>query len=182
MLQFDINASELRAISDALGASEKQFKLALSAAIKRTVTSLRTLAARGLRDELQLRKIGLLRKRLKTAKIKFGTDGGMQLWFGLNDMPVSWFKGRPKQEDTGASMRGQKFEGAFVGKSAIKGRNTIFKRKTKARLHIEEQNLAVEEKAKVFVEDNIFTETETLFWKYFEREIAARVKYNIGAR
>ena len=182
MLHFDLNASDLQAVSDQLGASEKQFKFALSSAIRRTVTSLRTMAARGLRDELELRKIGLLRKRLKTAKIRFGDDGGMQLWFGINDMPVSWFKGRPAQNQTGASMRGQQFANAFVAKSAIKGRNTIFKRKGKERLHIEEQNLAVQDKAQTFIEDKIFTETETLFWKYFDREIKARVKYNIGAR
>lgn len=180
-LFFDIDHSQLRAVAEELQASEKQVKFALSAALNRTATTLRTLSARGLKSELELRTIGLLRKRLKTMKLRMSKDG-VALWYGLNDMPASWFKGRPKQDAKGASMRGQRFEGGFVAKSKFKGRNTIFKRAGKERLHITEQNLPVEDRAIVFIEDKVFDQTEAIFWRHFMRDLRARVKYSIGER
>lgn len=182
-LLFDIDYSQLQRVGDELQASEKQIKFALSAALKRTATTLRTLSARGLKSELELRTINLLRKRLKTMKLRMSSAGdGVQLWYGLNDMPASWFKGTPKQNASGASMRGQQFDGGFVAKSKFKGRRTVFKRTSSARLHIQEQNLAVEDKAIVFIEDKIFDQVEEIFWKHFMRDLNARVKFNIGER
>ena len=182
-LHFDINLAQLRAIGDELQASEKQIKLALSAALRRTATTLRTLSARGLASELELRTIGLLRKRLKTLKLRMSGNGeGVQLWYGLNEMPVSWFKGKPKQDYRGAWKRDFYFAGAFVAKSKFKGRDTILKRTGKRRLHIEEETIMVEDRAIVFVEDKIFDQTEEILWKNFRRELTARVKYSIGDR
>lgn len=180
-LNFDIDLSQLRAAGDELQASEKQIKFALSAALNRTATTLRTLSARGLKSELELRTISLLRKRLKAMRLRMGADG-VQLWFGLNDMPASWFKGTPKRTSGGASVRGREFAGAFVARSQFKNRRTVFKRTGKARLHIEEQNLPVEDKAIAFIEDRIFDQTEEVFWKHFMRDLRARVTYNIGER
>lgn len=181
-LFFDIDAHQLRQVADELAASERQVKLALSAALRRTATTLRTLAARGLRNELQLRTVGLLRKRLKQLRLRMANGDGVQLWFGLNDIPASWFKGRPRQTATGAEVRGKSFPGAFVARSQFKGRRTAFKRKGKGRLHIEEQLLPIEDSAVVFIEDRIFDQTETIFWNHFRRDLAARVTYNIGER
>lgn len=182
-LHFDIDTTQLRAAGVELGATERQVKLALHAALNRTATSLRTLAARGLKSELELRTVSLLRKRLKSIKLRASKDGSsVQLWFGLNEMPVSWFKGRPKQTSSGAEMRGQSFAGGFVAKSTFKGRRTVFKRTSKKRLHIAEQNLPIQDKAVVFIEDKIFDQTETIFWKYFTRDLDARVRFSIGER
>lgn len=178
-LHFDIDLDQLRRIAGELEASEKQVKAAFSVACKRTATTLRTMSARGLASELQLRTIGLLRKRLKTLALK-GNSAGLKLWYGLNDMPASWFKGRPKKTAGGAEMRGQSFQGGFVAKSKFKGRRTVFKRTSAARLHIQEQNLAVEDQAVVYIEDQIFDQTMDLFWKYFTRDLRARVTYKIG--
>lgn len=178
-LYFDIDTTQLRALAAELEATPKQVKFAFSAACKRTATTLRTQSARGLASELQLRTIGLLRKRLKTLRLR-GGDDGVALWYGLNEMPASWFKGRPKQTTTGATARGQEFTGAFVAKSKFKGRQTVFKRTGKGRLHIQEQNLKVQDKAIVYIEDQIFDQTETLFWKYFTRDLRARVRYQLG--
>lgn len=182
-LFFDIDYAQLRKVGEELQASEKQIKFALHVALNRTATTLRTLSARGLKSELELRTIALLRKRLKTMKLRMSSDGsGVTLWYGLNDMPASWFKGTPKKTAGGASMRGQEFAGAFVAKSKFKGRRTVFKRAGKERLHITEQNLQVEDKAAVFIEDKIFDQTEEIFWKHFMRDLRARVTYNIGER
>lgn len=178
-IHFDIDRSQLDQLATELEATPKQVKLAFNAACKRTATTLRTLSARGLAGELQLRTISLLRKRLKTLRLR-GTDDGVQLWYGLNEMPASWFKGRPKETSTGSTLRGQSIEGAFVAKSKFKGRKTIFKRTTKARLHIQEQNLPVQDEATVYIEDKIFDQTEAIFWKNFRRDLQARVRYSIG--
>lgn len=181
-LHFDINTDELRAIGDELQASEKQVRGALSRALQRTATTLRTMSARGLKTELELRTIGMLRKRLKSLRMRAGKDGGISLWYGLNDMPASWFKGTPKKTSDGAQHRGQSFAGAFVGKSKLKGRKTILKRSTKARLPITEQNLAIEDRAIVFIEDKIFDQTEEIFWRHFTRDLRARVSYQLGEK
>jgi hypothetical protein len=181
-LHFEIDASRLTGAADELQATPKQVKLSLSRAAGRTATTLRVLSARGLANKLQLRVIGLLRKRLKSLRIrKTGVDG-FQLWYGINDMPASWFKGRPKETAIGAEARGQQFPGAFVARSKVKGRMTVFKRTGRSRLHIVEQNLAVEDKAIVFIEDEIFPMAEALFWRNFERDLRARVTYSIGEK
>lgn len=180
MIHFDIEWNDLLRIGDELGASEKQIKLALARALKRTASKLRTLSARGLRDELELKRLNALRKRLKSVKLRGGVEG-VKLWYGLNDMPVSWFKGKPVQEKGGATFRNMSFPGAFVASSRYTKGKTIFKRAGKARLHIEEQLMPVKDKADVFVEDRIFVQVEAIFWPLFQREIEARVKYKIGA-
>lgn len=179
MIHFDIEWNDLLRIADELGASEKQIKLALARALKRTASKLRTLSARGLRDELELKRLNALRKRLKSVKLRGGVEG-VKLWYGLNDMPVSWFKGKPTQNKDGATFRNVNFPGAFVASSRYTKGKTIFKRTGKSRLHIEEQLMPVKDKADVFVEDRIFVQVEAIFWPLFKREIEARVKYKIG--
>ncbi|MNK29144.1 hypothetical protein D3C87_475320 [compost metagenome] len=180
MLHFDIDFRQLTEAGQELNATPKQVQLALSRALSRTASALRTMSGQGLKSELDLRRLGALRKRLKSIKLRSAADG-VQLWYGLNDMPVSWFKGTPKETADGATFRGQKFPGAFVAKSSYARTKTIMKRKGKARLHIEEQLLPVEDKAAVYIEDNIFDKLESIFWPIFMRDLQARVKYKIGA-
>jgi hypothetical protein len=180
MIHFDIDWRDLNTIGNELGATEKQVKFALSYALRRTVSRLRTLSTRGLRDELALRRVSDLRNRLKSIRLRKGKGEGAQLWYGLNDMPVSWFKGTPKQGSDGAQFRNQEFPGAFVARSRFKNQKTVLKRAGKARLKIIEQLMPVEDKAHVYIEDNIFVQVEDIFWPLFKREIQARVKYKIG--
>jgi len=179
MIHFDIEWKDLLDIGDELGASEKQVKLALSAALRRTASKLRMLSSRGLKRELDLRRVSALRNRLKSISLRKGV-AGVQLWYGLNDMPVSWFRGTPKQTASGASFKGKEFPGAFVARSRYAKQKTILKRVTKERLKVEEQQLEVKDKAQVFIEDEIFAELEGIFWPLFKRDLAARVKYKLG--
>lgn len=186
MLNFDIDWSSLVRVADEIGGSEKQIKLALSRALRRTEASLRRLSSMGLPRELQLRAKSALRKRLKT--IKLGKVGGLSggngvgLWYGLNDLPVSSFKGRPRKTPSGASFNGKSFDGAFVARSKVKGKRTIFKRQGEARLHIVEQQMPIEEKAILFIEDEVFDKVDEIFWNHFRRDLAARVKYQFKDR
>lgn len=181
MLNFDIDWSGLLRIGDELGATEKQVKLALNRAMRRTEATLRRMSSKGLTQELQLRAAGVLRNRLKSIKLKMATsDASMALWYGLNDLPVSAFKGRPSRTSGGASFRGQEFDGGFVGRSKIKGRQTIFKRRGQDRLPVVEQLFPIKDKAEVFIEDEIFTGLEDVFWQHFRRDLQARVKFKLG--
>jgi hypothetical protein len=179
-LHFEIDADGLDRLVSELGATEKQVKFALSRALGRTATSLRTMASRRLKDELALRTINMLRKRMKSLKLRLNGGDGFALWFGVNDMPVSWFKGTPKQGADGVQFRGEKFEGAFVAKSKFKGRKTVFKRQGAGRLHITEQLMAIGDRAQIILEDEIYVKTEQIFWQHFERDLRARVSFNVG--
>jgi len=67
-----------------------------------------------------------------------------------------------------------------VAKSKFNGRKTVFKRNGPGRLHITEQLLLIGDKAQIIIEDEIFVQTEDIFWKHFERDLRARVKYKLG--
>lgn len=180
MIHFNIEWDDLRRIGDELGATPKQVKLAMSRALNRTASKLRTLSAKGLKSELDLKRASALRKRLKSLKLRKGGIEGVQLWYGLNDMPVSWFRGRPTKTATGAAFRGVEYKGGFIARSQYAKGQTIFKRKGKARLHIEEQQSPVKDQAEVFVEDHVFVRVDDIFWPLFRRELEARVKFKIG--
>lgn len=180
MLNFDIEWSQLREVATDLQASEKQFKAALSRACNRTAATLRKMSASGLKNELQLRTLSVLRKRLKSIKLR-SKQTGVVLWYGLNDLPVSSFKGRVSKSKDGASFRGHEFKGAFVAKSGIKGKRTVFKRTVKDRLPIAEQLMPIKDQADIFIEDEIFTQVEEIFWKNFRRDLEARVKLGIAS-
>lgn len=178
MINYDIEWSQLLDVAKELQASQKQFKAAVSRACNRTAATLRKLSSKGLKDELQLRTTGMIRKRLKSIKLRANLQG-MQLWYGLNDMPVSNFKGRPKNTSDGAQFRNTKFPGGFVAKSGVKGKQTVFKRRGKARLPIVEQLMPIKDQADIYIEDEIFVQVEEIFWQHFRRDLAARVKYDL---
>jgi hypothetical protein len=180
MIHFDIDARGLQQVAFELDATDKQVRSALTRALHRTEASLRKLSSKGLTKELQLRTAAVLRKRLKSIKLRQGKDSGVALWYGLNPLPVSSFKGRPKEDPAGAFMGDYFFKGAFVARSTYKGRNTIFNRQGKKRLPIAEETISINDDAIVFIEDEIFEQTETIFWQHFRRDLQARVKYKLG--
>lgn len=180
MINFDIEWHDLERIGDELGASKKQIKLALSHTLRRTASKVRVLSSKGLKTELDLKRVGALRKRLKTVKLTSRGMKGVQIWYGLNDMPISWFKGQPTKTAKGAAFRGRDYPGGFVATSQYARTKTIFKRIGNSRLHIDEQLFPVKDKADMFIEDKIFVLVEMIFWPLFRRELNARVKYHIG--
>lgn len=175
MLTFDVDLSSLQAVAAEVGASEREYKASLGRACSRTAATLRKMSGRGLRDALQLRTLGVLRKRLKSIRLQKKGEG-VALWYGLNDLPVSAFKGRPRNTKKGAQKNKKEFEGGFVGKTK-QGKATIFKRAGTARLPIREQLMGIKDQADIFIEDEIFTEVERIFWHHFEQDIRRRVKY-----
>lgn len=183
-----VDWQELRAVGDELQATDKQVVYALNRAMRRTATTLYRMAAKGLTKTLHLRAMKVLRKRLRT-NLKSGmnktgkkrVDDGVRLWFGLNDLPVSSFKDKPKETGAGAVFRDQEYAGAFVARPKGQSRPTIFKRKGADRLPIVEQLYPIDDKAMKFIEDEIWDDIEDIFWNHFQRDLRARVTYNIGA-
>lgn len=182
MLHFDLDWRELLAVGEELQATDKQVMFALSRAMRRTESTLRRLSSKGLTKVLQLRSASILRKRLKSIRMRMSSsrEQGMGLWYGLNDLPVSSFKGRPKETDGGAAFRDTEYAGAFVARSKAKGKQTIFKRARGARLPIAEQLHTIEDKAVAFIEDEVFEQVLDIFWQHFRRDLAARVKFRLG--
>lgn len=181
-IHLDISDTELLKLGGNLDATEKQVRFAFSRAIRRTAGTLRKMSEKGFQKELELRTIKTIRKRLKTIKLRRTADGQtVGLWYGLNDMAISQFKGRPAKTTTGASFRGVQFPGGFTGRNS-RGQPTIFKRQSRARLPIEEQALPIKDKMDVFIEDHIFVEVEQIFWKHFIADLKARVMYDIGQK
>lgn len=184
MLSYDIDWSSLVRVADELGGTDKQVKFALTRALRRTEATLRRMSSKGLQRELQLRAAGALRKRLKSIKVRkvggLGAGNEVGLWYGLNDLPVSAFKGRPRENASGAAFRSQQYDGGFVAKSKVKGKQTIFKRKGAERLPVVEQLVPIESAAIEFIEDQVFDQVEQIFWQHFRRDLAARIKFQIG--
>lgn len=181
MIHFDIDAEQLGEVARELGATDVQVRYALNRALRRTEASLRKLSSKGLARELQLRTAMALRKRLKSIRLRSkGKGGEVALWYGLNPLPVSSFKGRPKEDGSGSWMNDFYFKDGFVAKSTYKGRRTIFKRAGANRLPITEQTITIHDDAIVYIEDEIFVQTESIFWQHFRRDLKARVQYQLG--
>ncbi|WP_273763585.1 phage tail protein [Aeromonas hydrophila] len=181
MLHFDVDITQLLQVTEDLGATSKQVVLSLKRALNRTLTSLRKSSVKDLKRELMLGAASNLRSRVKQTQMRIkNNEVKADLWFGLNPVSASSLKGRAKQESWGASKQNYLFKDGFVGKMP-NGHHSIFKRKGKARLKIEEQTVAIEEDASDYVESEVFDEVLTVFWGHFERDLRARVKYQIGA-
>ncbi|NSY36870.1 phage tail protein [Leisingera sp. ANG59] len=180
MLAFDFDARELKRIADEFEASEKDLRFAYSRALRRTAQTMKTRARKGLRTELELRTAAELRKRLQGFRFKRGKElGEVRMWFGLNDMRVSKFKGRPARTGSGARYGQQDFSGGFIGRNRA-GKRTVFKRETADRVSAREVKMPIEDKAQIYIEDEVFDEIEEVFFKNFRAEVRARTIYGVG--
>lgn len=179
MLDFDIDITRIDALASELAASDKQVRFAFSRALRRTAATLRRMSSKGLKSELQLRNAKALRKRLRTIKVRRNGDE-IQLWYGSNDMAVSAFKGRPRQTASGVSFRDQDFANAFIGRRRD-GQRSIFRRTSRRSLPVREQTMPVKDRVDVYLEDEVFTEVETIFFKHFRADLRARTLYGAGS-
>lgn len=180
MLHFDFDTSDLRRIADEFGASEKQLTMAYSRALRRTASRMKTQARKGLRERLDLRSAAELRRRMHGFRFQRGEGlGSVRMWFGLNDLRASSFKGRPKRTARGAAIGAREVEGGFVGRNR-KGSRTVMRRTGPKRYPIAEATLGIDDAAQTFVEDEVFDEIDDVFWRNFRAEIRARTIYEVG--
>ncbi|AFO91534.1 hypothetical protein [Phaeobacter inhibens] len=181
MLPFEIDESELRRIADEFDADKDVLRASFSRALKRTAQAIKTRARKELRTELELRNAAEIRKRLHGFRYKRGAYdlGEVRMWFGLNDMRVSAFKGRASRTASGARFAGQDFPGAFVGRNR-KGKQTIMRRAGHRAWPIKEEVMPVNDKAQTYIEDQVLDDFEEVFFKVFRAEVRARTLYGIG--
>ncbi|MDT0499706.1 hypothetical protein [Halomonas sp. PAR7] len=187
MLDFDVDADELRRVVEELGAMPKEVNASYNRALTRTAATLRRRSSKGLQSELGLRRAKAIRKRLKSIRVKGSKSGdyrkmaSIRLWYGLNDIAVAEFKGRVSETAAGAGYSGpagnHSFPGAFVAKSRGSKRRTIMRRKGRRRLPVHQETLPIKDQVDVYVEDNIFDQLESIFWHHFRDDLERRVAY-----
>lgn len=180
VLHFDFDTSEIARLANEFGASPKQLELAYARALRRTASTLRTQARKGLRETMGLRSAKEIRRRMYGFKFRKGDGmGSVRMWFGFNDLRASAFKGRPRRTPRGASIAGREVEGAFVGKNRA-GQRTIMRRAGRRAYPIAEARIPVDDAAEAFVEDEVFDQVEEIFFRNFRAEIKARTIYEVG--
>ncbi|MFG6082324.1 phage tail protein [Paracoccus litorisediminis] len=163
-----------------LKASESDVRKSMSRALRRTATTLRVQASKRVVSELELRRAGDFRRRLRAMRARINRDGGtVGIWVGLNDMGVSKFKGRVKETSAGASFRDQEFAGAFVAKGKD-GRRSIFRRKRSTRFPLAEEKLPIKDQVDVILEDEILPDAVAIFMKHFLSDLRARTVFRVG--
>ncbi|AWX93109.1 hypothetical protein DPM13_07965 [Paracoccus mutanolyticus] len=175
---IDLDLSEVRRVMAELENTKEEIGAATTKALRRTASALRVMASKRLTSELQIRKAMELRKRMKDMKLRVKSDGSavMGMWFGLNDMGVSKFKGRIRKTPAGASFRGVEYPGTFVAKMAEDRLLSIYKRRGRDRFPVVEQTLPIKDQADVIIEDEIFPEATRIFMKNLLHELRYRAR------
>jgi hypothetical protein len=177
LLHVDIDHTALEDLRRDLGGTAKQVQLAFRRACTRTAAKLQKLATKALVSELEIEQLKKFRRRLLSFRMKKTGEGGMKLWYGLNDLPPSWLTGKPTKTTNGVQFRDKQYPGAFMSHSGL-----IYKRQGKSRYPIETLNYPFQEKAERIIEREVFAKVTTIFWAEFERDLKARINYNIGAK
>ncbi|QTP60924.1 phage tail protein [Billgrantia antri] len=182
MLDFEIEAGDLQRLADELGAMPNEVRAAYNRALTRTAATLRKLSSKGLQSHLGLARAAAVRRRLKSLRIRGqGGMGSVRLWYGLNDLPVSEFRGRTTPRSGGAAYSGpagsHRFDRAWIGASRYARKRTILQRVRESRYPIREAQLPIKDKADVFVEDEVFVKLNDIFWQHFSRDLERRVDY-----
>ncbi|GHE88304.1 hypothetical protein GCM10016455_05550 [Aliiroseovarius zhejiangensis] len=177
MLQFDFDDSRIDYLAEALDATPKQVKMATNRAVRRTAGTLRRMASTGIKTELGLRNVTALRRRIKEYRVGKGGNA-LKLWFGTNDLPISAFPGRKKQVPGGVQVGDIMIHGGFVAK--IRGKVGVYTRHGRGRWAISEATVPVADRIMIYLEDNVFVDIDSIFWKHFENEIHAYTILKVG--
>lgn len=178
---FYIDNKDLYRITDELSASTNQVKGALNRALKRTETTLRKQFMSSTKRDVGLKVGKRLRGRVFSSIKDMDNRTRLKLWFGVNPIEAGGIRGKPRSIQGGAAVGKYSFDGAFVA-TMKSGHTSIFKRRGKERLRIDEQEVDIDKKANELIEDQLYDKVLDIFWKNFERDLKARIKYQIGAR
>ncbi|HGS4463219.1 TPA: phage tail protein [Vibrio metschnikovii] len=194
-LPFHIDLEELEAIQNILGATESQVKAAYNRAISRTAITVRSLANKEIRDAMQVKSLKAIRKRFQHFRLRSPSKqkklDELRLWFGLNDMPVGYLKGRTRRNGTkrdpnGATftpkgkMAPQTYEQGFIARRY--NRRSIFTRTSEKRFPIKEARVPISNALQITIEDEIFDRLPEIFLKHFETDLKGRVKMGLNRR
>lgn len=205
-IHFDIDHSQLKALSDELGASEKQFIDAYVRAMNRTAVTLKGISKRLLRAGIEPKHVDVLKRRFQA--FKKGRRGlhlpSFKLFFGLNDIKAKHLKGRvsysPKphhslrdpvtgryKTDENEVGEPPSFhpKGRGVGDVSyrdgfvrvVDGELRIFTRGS--RFGAQDATVSIHQPVTKLINDNIQADIMTIFLTHFKRDLRGRVKMKI---
>ncbi|QXZ12503.1 hypothetical protein KVQ82_20790 [Pseudomonas sp. AO-1] len=113
MISLQTSAADLKAFQDFAALVPKAAAAAQRRAINKTLRWLATHIARAVGRQERI-AVAAVRQRLRAYPVSGGANSG-KLWFGLNAMEASRI-GRPRQSQSGVSVAGRRFQGAFFKK------------------------------------------------------------------
>jgi len=113
MISLQTSAADLKAFQDFAKLVPKAAAAAQRRAINKTLGWLRTHIARAVSRQERI-AVAAVRQRLRAYPVTGGAMSG-KLWFGLNAIESSRI-GRARQSNTGVSVAGRRYQGAFYKK------------------------------------------------------------------
>ena len=170
MLEVSIDHAELGRLADEFAATPVQVELSIRRANQRAGRALKTMVGRELKDELDLRTMKYIRRRLRDA-----TRGGVSIWVGLNSLPIVAFKGRPQQTSAGVKVGEQLAEGAFLAMGGAWWRDGP------DRFPISTATVPISEAGKAVLEAKVWPRMKEVFVDTFVQELRARTLFGVGA-
>lgn len=188
-LIFNIEMDEVFNIQKMLNANNKQVRLAMQRALRRTANTLKARSVKYLKDSLQAKNSKKLRQRFRHIVFKKDKNefGEYKFWFGLNDVPISALKGSVKKLGTRRNRLGGQFspkssllhaqkyhEKAFVAR--VNGKRSVFIRRGKKRFPVDEGKVPIAEEISDHIDDEIFWDMNEIFMHHFEVDLKGRVK------
>lgn len=140
-MRIRVDAENLEGVQTALLLYPRQARVALRRTVNKTLGWTRTQGSRAVAQEHAL-PLKVLRGRKRVAvQPATGDDVSGVAWFGLAPVKAAYF-GTPRQTDTGATVGGRSFAGAFVARMPS-GHLGVFKRAGSSRLPIKEQTVSI---------------------------------------
>lgn len=191
LFHIDVDVDELKAIQQQLGATEAQLRASYNRALSRTAVTIRALTNRLIRDHMQVKSMKTIRKRIQQFRLRSPSKqrdlDELRLWFGLNDVPVGYLRGRiVGGQSSGATFqpRGklakQYYDRGFVAQRY--GRKSVFTRVSEGKFSIKEARVPVAESLQVTIEDEIFDLIPEIFLKHFQTDLKGRVKMGLNRK
>jgi hypothetical protein len=197
---FYLDAGELKALAEQLGATPAQMSGAYNKALRGTLAKYRRealtlmMAQTGGKDKKALqRRVKVFGQRLA---LTAAAPGQGKLWFGLNALPVSSVKGRkeaPPQPSRRRDARGRfirmsgargitftpespqlaalSFPDSFIG--IVRGRETIWQRNGRGFVH--EATVPIYGPVRRAVSDDLYQEMNAELLKRFEQDMRGRI-------
>jgi hypothetical protein len=183
MIRLDFDVEGIREIQETLGATDRQVWFSIGRALNRTATTLKKLSLQGFKSELGLRNLSFVRRRLRDMKTKATSFQSFRLWYGLNDMPASYFKGNVRKSRKGGASKSSKvgtfaFPNSFIVARPLNGRGrSVYHRKGADRFPIKEDELPIKDRMDVYIEDQIFDKAGEIFMHHFVSDIRRQLKF-----
>lgn len=176
MIDLQIDSESLHQVALDLAATDAQAQQALNSTLGKMAGWLRSKSVKGLSQHLAVQQ-KVIRRRLKSFRIQRRANGSeVTVWYGLD--PIALIYLQAKQGKDGVKAYGGRFvKSGFIAQGRNDNRQ-VFKRRGKARLPIDKQRAAIEDKATTYIEDQLLgaADFEARFFKTFEHELQWRMR------